>query len=294
MKASPKREMARYNEDCSTPGHGTHVAGIIGGTTFGVAKGVTLHSVRVVKCDLTSDSQNIIDGINWVAANHESPAIANMSLIRPANSGIDDAVRGMINQGVVGVAAAGNFSTNACNYSPAKVSEAITVGATLSNDWRRANSNYGSCVDLFAPGDSILSAAASNNSATAVIGGTSMAAAHVSGVAALYVAHLAQIAPVQPASVDGFIIRNASLNKVFDEGTGSPDRLLYSRWNKHWLWYNTENCYDMLGGSCYSQTWSPVCPSRPVWMKSCTTTGNFCWSIYSSTYVEEYMCSGTK
>jgi subtilisin family serine protease len=175
--------------DCN--GHGTHVAGTMGGTTYGVAKGVSLVAVRVLDCGGSGSWSGVIAGVDWVTANHIKPAVANMSLGGGASSSVDAAVQGMIAAGVATAVAAGNGNMggkeqDACNYSPARVPEAMTIGATTSSDTKTSWSNYGSCVDWFAPGASITSAWYDTNTATRTISGTSMASPHVAGVAALY------------------------------------------------------------------------------------------------------------
>jgi subtilisin family serine protease len=211
------------NDDCH--GHGTHVAGTVGSATYGVAKGVTLIGVRVFGCGSSGSNSTIVAGINWVAANAVKPAVANMSLGGPASSTTDAAVNGLISAGVVAVVAAGNDGLNACNYSPARVANAITVGSTTSTDARSSFSNYGTCVDVFAPGSSILSTWIGSTSATNTINGTSMASPHVAGVAALY---LQGNTTATPATVANAITTTATLNKVTSAGTGSPNRLLFS------------------------------------------------------------------
>ena len=171
-------------DDCH--GHGTHVAGTIGGNTYGVAKGVTLVGVRVLDCTGYAAWSGIIAGINWVIANHAPRSVANLSIEGGRNTSVDTAVKNLIAAGVVTAVAAGNSNADACNYSPARTREAITVGATTSADARAYFSNYGSCLDLFAPGAAITSAWPSTVSATNVQSGTSMAAPHVAGAAALY------------------------------------------------------------------------------------------------------------
>jgi subtilisin family serine protease len=173
-------------EDCN--GHGTHVAGTTGGATYGVAKEVELVAVRVLDCAGSGSYSGVLAGIDWVTADHDpgEPAVANMSLGGSASSAVDAAVRGSIADGVTYTVAAGNDWRNACNFSPARVSEAITVSATNSNDSRPAWANYGSCVDFFAPGVSIRSAWYTSDTAANTISGTSMAAPHAAGVAALY------------------------------------------------------------------------------------------------------------
>lgn len=210
--------------DCN--GHGTHVAGTIGGTTYGVAKQARLYGVRVLNCSGFGSYSGIIAGVDWVAANHKKPAVANLSLGGSAFASLDSAINRLINKGVVVVVAAGNDNANACNYSPARVPKAITVGSTTSSDSRSYFSNWGKCLDIFAPGSSITSAWHTSNNATNTISGTSMAAPHVAGVAALYL----QINPkASVAHVTGAILNTATPGKVIGRGTGSPNRLLYSR-----------------------------------------------------------------
>ncbi len=211
--------------DCN--GHGTHVAGTVGGSTYGVAKGVSLVAVRVLDCTGSGTTSGVIAGINWVTSNHtgNNPAVANMSLGGSVSTSLDTAVKNSIKDGVTYAIAAGNSNKSACNYSPARVATAITVGATTSTDARASYSNYGSCLDIFAPGSSITSAWYSSNSATNTISGTSMATPHVTGVAALYL----QAHPTStPAAVASALVAGATSNKVTSPGTGSPNKLLYS------------------------------------------------------------------
>jgi subtilisin family serine protease len=209
--------------DCN--GHGTHVAGTVGGSTYGVAKGVSLIAVRVLNCSGSGTTSGVIAGINWVTSNHTTgKAVANMSLGGGASSALDTAVNNSINDGIVYAVAAGNSNANACNYSPARVANAITVGATTSTDARASYSNKGSCLDLFAPGSSITSAWNTSNTATNTISGTSMATPHVTGVAALYL----QGHSATPTQVRNAIVGAATQNVVTNAGTGSPNRLLYS------------------------------------------------------------------
>lgn len=211
--------------DCN--GHGTHVAGTVGGSTYGVAKGVTLVAVRVLDCNGSGTTSGVIAGINWVTAHRIKPAVANMSLGGSASSTLDTAVQNSINAGVTYAIAAGNSNANACNYSPARAAAAITVGATTSADARASYSNYGTCLDLFAPGSSITSAWYSSDTATAVLSGTSMATPHVAGVAALY---LQGNPSATPATVVSALINNATASKVTSAGTGSPNRLLFTNY----------------------------------------------------------------
>jgi len=213
----------RGTSDCN--GHGTHVAGTVGGTVYGVAKSTTLIPVRVLNCQGSGTTSGVIAGVDWVANNHVKPAVANMSLGGGASSTLDAAVANAVTQGVTFVVAAGNSNANACNYSPARTASAITVGATTSSDARASYSNFGSCLDLFAPGSSITSAWYTSNTALSTISGTSMASPHVAGAAALY---LEGAPTASPATVTNAIISNTTASKVTSAGTGSPNRLLYT------------------------------------------------------------------
>ncbi|MDQ3288425.1 MAG: S8 family peptidase [Pseudomonadota bacterium] len=214
----------RGSSDCN--GHGTHVAGTIGGSTWGVAKAVKLVPVRVFGCTGGSANSTIISGIDWVRANAVRPAVANMSLGGGASSATDTATNNLINSGVTVVVAAGNDNANACNYSPARVANAITVGSTSSNDYRSSFSNYGSCVNIFAPGSSIKSAWYTSTSATNTISGTSMASPHVAGAAALY---LSGNTGASPATVRSALYNKSTTGRLYSIGSGSPNRLLYTR-----------------------------------------------------------------
>ena len=213
----------RNGVDCN--GHGTHVAGTVGGTTYGVAKNVSLFAVRVLNCSGSGTTSGVIAGVDWVAGNHASPAVANMSLGGGASTALDTAVNNSINAGVTYAVAAGNSKRDACKYSPARVPAALTVGATTSSDARASYSNYGPCLDLFAPGSSITSAWIGSVSATNTISGTSMATPHVAGVAALYLSANPNAAP---STVAAAIKGAATPNVVSNAGRGSVNLLLYS------------------------------------------------------------------
>lgn len=207
-------------------GHGTHVAGTVGGKTYGIAKKVKLYSVRVLDASGSGTISGIIAGIDWVISHHTTnPAVANMSLGGGASTSLDDAVKRGISDGITFVVAAGNLYANACNYSPARVPEAITVGATASNDAFATYSNYGSCVDILAPGTNITSAWRTTKTATKTISGTSMASPHVAGAAALYL----QANPnASPSTVANALISNATANVITGVPTGTPNKLLYT------------------------------------------------------------------
>ncbi len=209
--------------DCN--GHGTHVAGSVGGTTYGVAKSVTLHAVRVLGCTGSGSTSGVIAGVDWVTGNRVQPAVANMSLGGGASSALDTAVVNSINAGVVYAIAAGNSNADACTTSPARVAAALTVGATTSTDGRSSFSNFGTCLDLFAPGSSITSAWYTSNTATNTISGTSMASPHVAGAAALYLQTNLTATPAQAVQA---IVNQATTGVVGSAGSGSPNRLLYS------------------------------------------------------------------
>lgn len=208
-------------------GHGTHVAGTVGGSTHGVAKNVTLVAVRVLDSGGNGTNSGVIAGVDFVTSNHQAgqPAVANMSLGGGASSALDTAVNNSINDGVTYAVAAGNENQNACNVSPARTANAITVGSTTMSDARSSFSNFGTCVDIFAPGSSITSTWRTSDTATNTISGTSMASPHVAGVAALF---LETNPTASPASVTAAIINNSTPNKVTSAGTGSPNRLLFS------------------------------------------------------------------
>ncbi len=208
-------------DDCN--GHGTHVAGTAAGTTYGVAKGATVYPVRVLGCNGSGTNSGVIAGVDWVAANYQAPAVANMSLGGGNSSALDEAVKGAINAGVTFVVAAGNDNTDACSGSPNRVAEAVTVGSTTSSDSRSSFSNKGSCVDIFAPGSAITSAWYQGDNDTNTISGTSMASPHVAGAAALI---LAQNPSAAPATVFSALLQDGASNKLSGIGSGSPNLLM--------------------------------------------------------------------
>lgn len=209
--------------DCN--GHGTHVAGTVGGATWGVAKGVSLIPVRVLNCQGSGTWSGVIAGIDFAANSTLRPAVANLSLGGGASSSVDAAVAGAVSKSVTMVVAAGNSNADACNYSPARAPSAITVGATTSSDARASYSNYGTCLDLFAPGSGITSAWNSSDNATNTISGTSMASPHVAGVAALA---LAANPAASPWAVASFLTANATVDRLSAIGSGSHNRLAYT------------------------------------------------------------------
>ena len=211
------------SEDCN--GHGTHVAGTVGGDEYGVAKDVTLVPVRVLDCDGGGTTDGIIDGIDWVTSEAGEGAVSNMSLGGGASQALDDAVANSVDAGVTHVVAAGNDSADACGYSPAGEASALTVGSTEESDARSDFSNTGECVDVFAPGTDITAAWHTSDSATNTISGTSMASPHVAGVAALYLENNPSDAP---AAVGEAIVGDATPDVLSDVGSGSPNLLLYS------------------------------------------------------------------
>ena len=240
--------------DCN--GHGTHVAGTIGGTTYGVAKGVTLVPVRVLDCNGSGTTSGVIAGIDWVTAQHTtSKAVANLSLGGGFSQSLNDAVERAVADGVVVAVAAGNSNADACTSSPASSPGALTVGATDSTDQRASFSNYGSCVDLFAPGVSITSDWMGSTTATKTISGTSMASPHVAGVAALYLSSGRSVTD---------LMTNVTTGRVGNAGTGSPNTLVY---------VGTEPC---TATSCSSAAPPPTGPTNDTFANAqvlSTTTG---------------------
>jgi subtilisin family serine protease len=254
--------------DCNW--HGTHVAGTVGGKTYGVAKAVQLVGVRIFPCTGGTATSTTIAGVEWVQINAVKPAVANMSFTDTAKA-LDDAVNNLISSGVTVVAAAGNelpAVDDACGYTPARVAGALTVGATTRTDAKRSTSKFGPCLDLFAPGEDIMSAWMGGGGITA--SGTSMAAPHVSGAAALY---LQGNPSATPATVHSFIVTNASTNKLTSIGTGSPNRLLYTlattdtykrvrnAWQTSW-YINTES--GLAANAAQTGWWSAHWVWEPV------------------------------
>ncbi len=211
--------------DCN--GHGTHVGGIVGGTQYGVAKNAVLHPVRVLTCSGAGSLSAVIAGVDWITSQvieNQHPAVASMSLSSSPSLVLDNAIRTSIAAGVTYVAAAGNSGDSACFYSPARIDEVVTVGAITMDDTRMSNSNFGDCVDIYAPGDRIVSTFNRSDSDSASMSGTSMAAPHVAGTAALL---LAQNPDASPAEVAEEIIAQAS--SFIDEfGVDGTSPLVYS------------------------------------------------------------------
>lgn len=252
--------------DCN--GHGTHVAGTLGGTIYGIAKAVTIHPVRVLDCAGNGTLSGVIAGMNWVAGNHIPPAVVNMSLGGGADTSIDAAVASLHNtNGLTVVVAAGNSNADACNFSPARAPLAITVGSTTSTDARSSFSNWGTCLDWFAPGSNITSAWIGSNTATNTISGTSMASPHVAGAAARY---LQTYPTASPAAVraalhwaNNIFGVTPSWPGVINRGPGSPNELLhYGSLNDG---YNDGDPHiKTVNGLYYDfQTGGDRCPASP-------------------------------
>ena len=239
--------------DCN--GHGTHVAGTTAGTTYGIAKLATLIPVRVLDCAGSGSNSGVIAGLDWIVAHHISgkSAVVNMSLGGGASTALDTAVQNVINDGIVMVVAAGNSNVDACNTSPARAANALTVGATgqysagETTDSRSSYSNFGPCLDIFAPGSRITSSWIGGSTATNTISGTSMASPHVAGVAAVLFGRYPGSTASQIASM---LLISATPNVVIGPGTGSPNYLLY---------------LDPLGGTPSGpDAVTPVAPSAPT------------------------------
>ncbi|MGZ8413769.1 MAG: S8 family serine peptidase [Gemmatirosa sp.] len=234
--------------DCN--GHGTHVAGTVGGTTWGVAKNVRLVSVRVLDCGGNGSGSALLAGMDYVVRQRQAspgtPAVANLSLVGSASSAFDQAVQNMISAGVPAVVAAGNASVDACTVSPSRLPAAITVGASDANDVSASFSNHGSCVDLVAPGVAITSAYVGSATATAAMSGTSMATPHVAGVAALY---LSTNRSATPAQVANALVGNSVVGRIVSLASGQANRLL---------------SVSFLGGSAPAPTPNPVPTPTPT------------------------------
>ena len=207
-------------QDCN--GHGTHVAGTVGSTTYGVAKSVYLRGVRVLDCSGSGSTSGIIAAVDWVRLNRINPAVANMSLGGGYSSSLNTAVNNLANSGVFVAVAAGNENQNACNVSPASASAAYTVAASTSSDAKASYSNYGSCVDAYAPGSSIRSTWL--NGGTNTISGTSMASPHVAGVSAL-IKH--RYGNISSSSVTSYLNSAATTGVISGNPSGTVNRLLY-------------------------------------------------------------------
>lgn len=207
--------------DCN--GHGTHVAGLAAGTTHGVAKRATVHPVRVFSCSGETASSLVIAGMDWVRSNHVRPAVVNLSVGGEPSSATDEAVRNLVNAGIATIVSAGNDTDDACRYSPSREPAAIAVGSSTNTDGRSSFSNFGACVDLFAPGSNIVSASHSSSTGTATMSGTSMASPLTAGAAAVV---LSQTPAASPSQVRNTLIADATQNRIGDP-RGSPNRLLY-------------------------------------------------------------------
>ncbi|WP_244292776.1 S8 family serine peptidase [[Micrococcus luteus] ATCC 49442] len=215
----------RGSGDCN--GHGTHVAGTVAGSTYGVAKGATIVPVRVLDCTGSGYNSDVVAGLDWIVAHHAAgiPAVANLSVGGPASPAVDAALQAVINDGVTALVAAGNSAADACGSSPARLPAAVTVAASDSADRQASFSNFGSCVDLYAPGVGIVSAAYTSTTATASMSGTSMATPHVAGAAAVLLSHSPGLTPAQVASA---LASNATAGVISGAAAGTPNRLLYS------------------------------------------------------------------
>jgi len=210
------------NDDCQ--GHGSHVAGTIAGKTWGLAKKANVVGVRVLDCQGSGTTESVVAGIEWVTANAKKPAVANMSLGGGADDALDAAVRRSVESGVTYAVAAGNESADACGVSPAREPSALTAGATDDRDGKASFSNFGECVDVFAPGVDIESVQIGSPDGFTTMSGTSMASPHVAGAAALY---LGEKPDATPADVATALTTNATPDKVQNPGEGSPNKLLY-------------------------------------------------------------------
>jgi serine protease len=216
-----------YNGDCN--GHGTHVAGSVAGSTYGVAKKAVIRSVRVLNCAGSGTTQGVIDGVNYVGNSvvNGKRNILSASVGGGSSTALNSAIGTTADKGVICVVAAGNDNANACNYSPAGAAKAITVGATDKTDTRSSFSNYGTCVNIFAPGSSITSAWFTSDTAINTISGTSMATPIVSGSMAV----LSTGVGTSYTTINGYIQSYATRAVVKNAGTGSPNYMAYDRWD---------------------------------------------------------------
>ena len=206
-------------------GHGTYVAGTVGGTKYGVAKRVRLYAVRVLPCDGVGDMSDVVAGLDWVAQNRVLPAVVNLSLSGDYTAAVNQAIEAVVASGVTVVVAAGNNGADACGYSPASAGSAITVGASTSDDLQAPFSNWGSCLDIYAPGVNILSASAFSDTTIGPKSGTSLAAPHVTGAAALFLS----VNPLAtPDHVAGTLLGGATRDALTGLGVGSANRLLFT------------------------------------------------------------------
>ncbi|MEW5926892.1 MAG: S8 family peptidase [Gemmatimonadota bacterium] len=288
--------------DCN--GHGTHVAGIAAGSTYGVAKGATLVSVRVLDCNGSGTTSSVIAGVDWVTGNHVKPALANMSLGGGVQTALDAALDNSIAAGVTYVTAAGNDRGDACYTSPARVSAALTVASSTSSDERSYFSNFGRCVDLYAPGSGIPSAWHTSSAATNTLDGTSMAAPHAAGVAALY---LQGNATAAPSTVVSAIVNSAFPNKLTGAGSGAPNNRLVNStlagysppsWPSPSTPLNVQiDCYpsyDLMGFvECYASPYGGTGSGHEFTWLNASGYGNYaaaqCPYYYGSSWIDVYV-----